>query len=256
MDEYSPSQRIGAEFFGTAALIAAIIGSNIMGARLSVGNDALAHLGSTLPTGAILVVLITMFWSISGSHFNPVVTGVFWMRGDINSRLSVAYILAQLTGAFVGLLAAHLMFDLPLLQLSAKVRTGSGQWFAEWVATFGLIVTILATLKTNAAAVPISVGLYITAASWFTASTSFANPAVTIARAFSDTFAGIRLDDVAPFIAAQFLGAFCALLACNWLLEDRSGKSVSANVPVQAEPKMQRLCELAAALNRATPVWH
>jgi glycerol uptake facilitator-like aquaporin len=237
-------------------LLAAIIGSNIMGARLSAGNDALAHLGSTLPTGAILVVLITMFWSISGSHFNPVVTGVFWMRGDINSRLSVAYISAQLMGAFVGLLAAHLMFDLPLLQLSAKVRTGSGQWFAEWVATFGLIVTILATLKANVATVPMSVGLYITAASWFTASTSFANPAVTIARAFSDTFAGIRLDDVTPFIAAQILGALCALLACNWLLEDRSGKSVSANVSVQAEPKMQRLCELAAALSRATPVWH
>ena len=223
--QYSCSQRLGAEFLGTAFLLATVIGSGIMGAKLAGGNDALALLGNTFPTGAILVVLVTMLGPISGAHFNPAVTGVFWLRGDINPRIAAYYVLAQLAGAVVGVLAAHLMFDLSLWQLSEKVRSGPHQWFAEWVATFGLLVTILATLKAKPAAVPISVGLYITAAYWFTASTSFANPAVTIARAFSDTFAGIRPQDVLPFIAAQLLGAVCAFAVCRWLLVE-AGRSV------------------------------
>ena len=215
---YSPGQRIGSEFLGSAFLLATIIGSGIMGAKLSGGNEALALLGNTLPTGAMLVVLITMFCPISGAHFNPAVTGAFWLKREIEPRLALGYILAQLTGGIAGVLAAHLMFDLPLLQLSTKIRSGPAQWFAEYVATFGLVLTILATLKAKPAAVPLSVGLYIIAAYWFTASTSFANPAVTLARAFSDTFAGIRLADVAPFVIAQFGGAFCALALCRWLL--------------------------------------
>ena len=215
---YSNGQRVGAEFIGTTFLLATVIGSGIMGARLSGGNDALALLGNTLPTGAILVVLITMLGPISGAHFNPAVTGVFWLRGEIEPTLVLRYVLAQIAGGVVGVLAAHLMFDLPLLQLSAKVRSGPAQWFAEWVATFGLLVTILATLDAKPNAVPMSVGLYITAAYWFTASTSFANPAVTLARAFSDTFAGIRIEDVLPFVVVQLAGAFSALAVCRWLL--------------------------------------
>lgn len=216
---FTHAQRIGSEFLGTAFLLATVIGSGIMGARLSGGNEALALLGNTLPTGAILVVLITMFGPVSGAHFNPVVTGVFWLKGEIATSLAMRYALAQVAGGIVGVLAAHAMFDLPLLQLSAKVRSGPAQWFAEWVATFGLLVTILATLKTKPTNVPMAVGLYITAAYWFTASTSFANPAVTVARAFSDTFAGIRLEDVAPFVVAQLVGAFSALVVCRWLLK-------------------------------------
>ncbi len=216
--EYSKAQRISAEFLGTAFLLATVIGSGIMGARLSGGNDALALLGNTLPTGAILVVLITMLGPISGAHFNPVVTGVFCLRGDIEPKLAWGYVLAQVGGGVAGVFAAHLMFDLPLLQLSIKARSGAGQWFAECVATFGLVVTILATLRARPAAVPMSVGLYITAAYWFTASTSFANPAVTLARAFSDSFAGIRLEDVLPFVIAQIVGALCASAVCRWLL--------------------------------------
>ena len=221
--QYSDGQRIGAEFLGTAFLLVTVIGSGIMSARLSGGNDALALLGNTLPTGAILVVLITMLSPISGAHFNPAVTGVFWLRGEIVQRLALSYVLAQIAGAVAGVVAAHAMFDLPLVQLSTKIRSGPAQWFAEWVATFGLLVTILATLKANPKAVPVSVGLYITAAYWFTASTSFANPAVTLARAFSDTFAGIRLEDVVPFIVAQLAGALCALGVCHWLINDRQG---------------------------------
>ncbi|MGO4686192.1 aquaporin [Hyphomicrobium sp. 2TAF46] len=222
MAQYSDFRRAGSEFLGSAFLLATVIGSGVMGAKLAGGNDALALLGNTIPTGAILVVLITMLGPISGAHFNPAVTGVFWLRGEITARLSLLYVVAQIAGAVAGVFAAHLMFDLPLLQLSEKVRSGSSQWFAEWVATFGLVLTILATLKARPAAIPVSVGLYITAAYWFTASTSFANPAVTFARAFSNTFAGIRLADVSPFIAAQLLGAVTALAAARWLLAERA----------------------------------
>lgn len=220
MSGFSIEKRAAAEFIGSAALLATVIGSGIMGARLSGGNDALALLGNTLPTGAILVVLITMLGPISGAHFNPAVTGVFALRGEIEPRVVLIYTFAQVSGALLGVLLAHGMFDLSLIQMSAKVRTGGGQWLAELVATFGLVFTILATLRAKPEAIPVSVGLYITAAYWFTASTSFANPAVTFARAFSDTFAGIRLADVAPFIAAQLAGAVCAYVVCRWLLQD------------------------------------
>jgi glycerol uptake facilitator-like aquaporin len=214
---YSVSQRVAAEFLGTALLLATVIGSGIMGAKLSAGNDALALLGNTLPTGAILVVLISVFGPVSGAQFNPAVSGVLWLRGEITSRLVALYVVAQVCGGLVGVAAAHAMFDLPLMQLAGKVRTGTGQWFAEGVATFGLLLTILGTLQARPKAVAVNVGLYITAAYWFTASTSFANPAVTIARAFSDTFAGIRFADVVPFIIAQLTGALLAMLVAGWL---------------------------------------
>jgi len=212
------AQKLGAEFLGTAFLLATVIGSGIMGERLAGGNVAIVLLGNTIPTGAILIVLITMLGPISGAHFNPAVTAVFALRRDILSGDALGYVLAQLLGAVVGVFAAHLMFDESLLQMSLKVRAGPSQWFSEWVAAFGLVLTILLTLKASRAAVASSVGLYITAAYWFTASTSFANPAVTIARAFSDTFAGIRLIDVVPFVLAQLLGAGAALFVARRLL--------------------------------------
>jgi glycerol uptake facilitator-like aquaporin len=217
------ARRLASEFLGSGFLLATVIGSGIMGERLAGGNQALALLGNTLPTGAILIVLITMLSPISGAHFNPAVTGVFWLRGDIDGRNATFYVLSQVAGALVGVCVAHAMFDLPLWQSGMKIRSGSGQWFAEGVATFGLLVTILATLRAKPAAMPASVGLYIIAAYWFTASTSFANPAVTIARGFSDTFAGIRLSDVPAFVAAQLLGALCGLLVSRWLLAEASG---------------------------------
>jgi glycerol uptake facilitator-like aquaporin len=205
------SRKLGAEFLGTAFLLATVIGSGIMGERLAGGNVALALLCNTIPTGAILVVLITMLAPISGAHLNPAVTLTFFLRREIAANDAAAYVVAQLIGAIIGVLAAHAMFELPLLQLSTKVRSGAAQAFSEWVAAFGLILTILLTLRANPRAVPVSVGLYITAAYWFTASTSFANPAVTLARAFSDTFAGIRFNDVALYVSAQLAGAVCAL---------------------------------------------
>lgn len=217
MAPYTVTQRVAAEFLGTALLLATVIGSGIMGAKLSAGNDALALQGNTLPTGAILVVLITVFGPVSGAQFNPAVSGVFWLRGEITSRLAALYVVAQVCGGLLGVVTAHAMFDLPLVQLASKMRTGTGQWFAEGVATFGLLLTILGTLQARPKAVAVNVGLYITAAYWFTASTSFANPAVTIARAFSDTFAGIRMTDVAPFIVAQIAGALLANLVAGWL---------------------------------------
>jgi glycerol uptake facilitator-like aquaporin len=223
----SLSRRLVAECLGTAVLLATVVGSGIMGQRLSSGNDALALLGNTLPTGAILIVLITMLGPISGAHFNPAVTMTFLLRREFDAGEAAAYVLAQITGAIIGVLAAHAMFDLPLMQLSAKVRSGIAQGFAEWVATFGLVTTILLTLRAKPEAIATSVGLYITAAYWFTASTSFANPAVTLARSFSDTFAGIRLYDVPLFIAAQLVGAICALWLSRWLLTEPAFGSAS-----------------------------
>ena len=159
MTPYTPAQRIAAEFLGTALLLATVIGSGIMGAKLSGGNDAVALLGNSLATGAILAVIITVFGPISGAHFNPAVSGVFWLRGEISSRLAIAYVVAQLLGGFVGVLLAHAMFDMPLMQTASKVRTGPGQWFAEGVATFGLILTILGTLIARPTAVAVNVGL-------------------------------------------------------------------------------------------------
>ncbi|RWL90989.1 MAG: aquaporin family protein [Mesorhizobium sp.] len=193
---------------------------------------ALALLGNTLPTGAILVVLITILGPISGSHFNPAVTMVFGLRRDITVTAAVLYILAQIVGGIVGTLIAHGMFELPLVQISTHARTGSGQWLAEAVAALGLVFTILAGLRFRSDAIPWLVGLYITAAYWFTASTSFANPAVAIARAFSNTFAGIRPVDLPAFIVAEILGAFAALLLAGWLFAEP--KPASA-----ADPKLK-----------------
>jgi glycerol uptake facilitator-like aquaporin len=218
MQVYTSRQRLCAEFLGSAFLLATVIGSGIMGERLSGGNVAIALLGNTLPTGAILFVLITMFGPISGAYFNPAVTAVFAWRKELPPTEAVNFVLAQVLGAIVGVLAAHLMFEENVLQISSKLRAGPAQWFSEWVAAFGLVMTILLTLKAKPAAVAASVGLYITAAYWFTASTSFANPAVTIARTFSNTFAGIRPHDVAPFIIAQLVGAMVAAYVCRWLV--------------------------------------
>ena len=212
------SKRLSAEFVGTAFLLATVVGSGIMAERLAGGNVAIALLGNTLPTGAILVVLITMLGPISGAHFNPAVSLVFALRRELAARDLPFYVLAQVAGGLVGVWIAHLMFAEELLQFSLKQRSGGAQWFAEGIATFGLVMTILLTLKAREGAVAVAVGLYITAAYWFTASTSFANPAVTIARGFSDTFAGIRPADVLPFIAAQCAGALLALAYCRWQL--------------------------------------
>ena len=230
MGSSTQAQRLGAEFLGTAFLLATVIGSGIMGERLSGGNVAIALLGNTLPTGAILFVLITMLGPISGAHFNPAVTAVFALRKELSAVEAVNYVGAQVLGAILGVLAAHLMFEETVLQISTRLRAGPAQWFSEWVAAFGLVLTILLTLKANRAAVAASVGLYITAAYWFTASTSFANPAVTIARALSNTFAGIRPHDVAPFIIAQLTGAVIAAYACRWLLREQSSLT-AAKVP-------------------------
>jgi glycerol uptake facilitator-like aquaporin len=217
------AQRIAAEALGTGLLLATVIGSGIMGERLAGGNIALALLANTLATGAILVVLITALGPISGAHFNPAVTAVFALKREISPSEAVAYALAQIGGGIAGVLLAHAMFDESVLQLSIKMRSSPGQWVSEVVAAFGLVLTILLTLRANPGAVATSVGLYITAAYWFTASTSFANPAVTIARAFSNTFAGIRFADVAPFIVAQLVGALAALFVCRALLpQERS----------------------------------
>lgn len=225
MSSPSLAQRLGAEFFGTAFLLATVIGSGIMGAQLSAGNVALALLANTMATGAILVVLITMLGPISGAHFNPAVTAVFALKKEIPASEAARYVIAQIAGGVVGVLAAHAMFEQSLLQIATNVRVGPAQWFAEWVATFGLVATILLTLRASSVSVATSVGLYITAAYWFTASTSFANPAVTIARALSDTFAGIRPADVPPFVAAQMIGAIMALYVCRWLLAERDRKA-------------------------------
>ena len=231
------SRRLVAEFLGTAVLLATVVGSGIMAQRLAGGNDAIALLGNTLPTGAILVVLITMLGPISGAHFNPAVSLTFLLRRELTAGEAGAYVLAQVAGALIGTLTAHGMFELSLLQLSVKARSGAAQGFAEWVATFGLVATILLTLRSKPQAVAMSVGLYITAAYWFTASTSFANPAVTLARAFSDTFAGIRLEDVPLFIAAQLAGAVCALLVVRWLISSPGVESASqsASLPIATE---------------------
>jgi len=213
---YDLPRRLAAECLGTAFLVGAVIGSGIMAERLT-DDVALALLGNTLPTGAILVVLITIFGPISGAHFNPAVTFAFLLRGEHKAREVLPYIVAQIAGGLVGMMAAHAMFDLSLIQFSQTQRTGAGQWFAEIIATFGLVTTIFAGVRFQASAVPWLVGLYITSAYWFTASTSFANPAVAIARAFTDTFSGINPLDMPWFIVAQLAGAALAVLLAGWL---------------------------------------
>ncbi|MEM8797514.1 MAG: MIP/aquaporin family protein [Pseudomonadota bacterium] len=213
---YTLSQRLAAEVLGTAFLLATVIGSGIMADQLSGGNVAIALLGNTIPTGAILFVLITMLGPVSGAHFNPAVTFAFLMFRQIKAGEAGLYIAAQIVGGLIGMLAAHFMFELDLFQVSAKVRTGASQWGAEVIATFGLVVTIFGTIRARPEAVPAAVGLYITAAYWFTASTSFANPAVTIARSFTNTFSGIAPSDAPGFIIAQFVGAGLAVLIAGY----------------------------------------
>lgn len=214
------STRLLAEAMGSALLLAAVVGSGIMGERLADGNVAVALLANTIATGAMLVVLITMLGPISGAHFNPAVSLVFAIRGELPRRDLAPYAAAQVAGAVIGVWAAHLMFGEAVFQVSAKVRTGPAQWFSELVAGFGLMATILMTLKARSDAVATNVGLYIVSAYWFTASTSFANPAVTVARSLTDTFAGIRPEDVAAFAAAQIAGVLAADLTVRKLLAE------------------------------------
>jgi len=216
---FTPARRLAAEALGTALLLAVVVGSGIMGERLSGGNDALALLGNTLATGAALVVLIVVFGPISGAHFNPAVTLVAALRRELPWRLASAYVPAQMVGAVLGVFAAHAMFAEPILQVSTKLRDGPAQAFSEFVATFGLVLAILATSRFRPAFTPMAVGLYITAAYWFTASTSFANPAVTLARSLTDTFAGVAPSSVPAFLTAQLLGALAAAGLSAWLFE-------------------------------------
>ncbi len=217
MPAFDLRRRAFAEMLGTALLVATVVGSGIMAERLTK-DVALALLGNTLPTGAILVVLITILGPISGAHFNPAVSIVFALKRALSARDMALYIAAQIIGGILGTIIAHGMFDLPLLDASTKVRTGGAQWFAEAVAAFGLVMTILAGIRFERSAVPWLVGLYITAAYWFTASTSFANPAVAIARSFTNTFSGIRPIDLPGFIVAELVGAVIGMVVMTWLL--------------------------------------
>ena len=210
------ARRVTAEALGTAFLLAAVVGSGIMAQKLAGGNVALALLCNTIPTGAILAVLILIFGPVSGAHLNPAVSLAMTLRRDLPARDLAPFVGAQIFGGLVGVLAAHAMFDLPLFEISSTVRTGGSQWLAEAVATFGLLLTIFGCVARAPQAVPCAVGLYITAAYWFTASTSFANPAVTIARALSDTFAGIAPGGVPAFIVAQMLGMGAAVVLAPW----------------------------------------
>ncbi len=221
--QQSLGRRLFSEWLGTAFLLATVVGSGIMAQRLAGGNVALALLGNTIPTGCILVVLILIFGPLSGAHFNPAVTLAFAWRGELTSSNAGAYIAAQIVGAVAGVWAAHLMFELPVWQFSSTIRTGAAQWFAEAIATFGLLLTIFGCAAKTPTAIPYAVGLYITAAYWFTASTSFANPAVTIARSLSDTFAGIAPWGVIAFIIAQLVGMAAAMMVNHWLWSDDSG---------------------------------
>ena len=218
MPSFNLPRRVFAEMLGTALLVATVVGSGIMAETLTK-DTALALLGNTLPTGAILVVLITILGPISGAHFNPAVSLVFALKRELGARDATLYVVAQIVGGILGTIIAHGMFAHPLLEASLKIRTGGGQWFAEAVAAFGLIATILAGIRFQRDAVAWLVGLYITAAYWFTASTSFANPAVAIARSFTNTFSGIRPIDVSGFIVAELCGAVMGMLIFTWLLQ-------------------------------------
>jgi glycerol uptake facilitator-like aquaporin len=226
LERFGLEHRLAAEALGTALLLAIVIGSGIMGARLAGGNDAIALLGNTLATGAGLVVLITIFGPISGAHFNPAVTLAFALRREISWGLALAYVVVQVIAGVAGVWLAHAMFAEPILQVSTKLREGAAQGLAEFVATFGLIGAILGSLRFRADATPWIVGLYITSAYWFTASTSFANPAVTLARSLSNTFAGIAPTSVPLFVLAQLAGALAGVVAFGWLLKVRPAKSV------------------------------
>lgn len=221
------ARRAAAEILGTAFLLMAVVGSGIMGERLAAGNVAMALMANAVATGAALVALIMTFGPVSGAHFNPLVTLAFALQGGLSWREANYYFVAQITGAFAGVAAAHWMFGLPLFFVSTHARSGSAQLWSEFVATFGLLVVILGCARSRPAAIPWAVGAYITAAYWFTASTSFANPAVTVARAVSNTFSGIRPADVPAFIAAQFAGALAAAFLVPWLMPLNQAKSAT-----------------------------
>jgi glycerol uptake facilitator-like aquaporin len=221
MPVFDLPRRLVAEALGTALLVATVVGSGIMAEGLTK-DVALALLGNTLPTGAILVVLITILGPISGAHFNPAVTLIFALKQELPPRDALLYVVGQIAGGIVGTMMAHAMFALPLLDASLKMRTGGAQWLAEGVAAFGLVATILAGIRFERASVPWLVGLYITAAYWFTSSTSFANPAVAIARSMTNSFSGIRALDLPGFIAAELCGALVALMLMRWLLRGGS----------------------------------
>lgn len=229
------SRKLMAEWLGTFSLLATVIGSGIMAERLAGGNIAIALLVNTIPTGAILIVLITIFGPISGAHFNPAVTLSFLMRREIAPTMAGLFVLSQIFGGICGVFAAHIMFDNPLIDPSTTARTGIGQWAGEFVATFGLVGTILACIKARPDFVASAVGLYITAAYWFTSSTSFANPAVTIARGFSNTFAGINPSHVLTFVLAQLIAAGLATVFLGWLLaEDEEPEDATLQPPAEA----------------------
>jgi glycerol uptake facilitator-like aquaporin len=232
MPNFDLPRRLTAEALGTALLVATVVGSGIMAQNLT-RDVALALLGNTLPTGAILVVLITILGPISGAHFNPAVTLIFALRRELSPRDALLYTGAQVAGGIAGTVIAHAMFALPLLDASLKVRTGGAQWLAEAVAAFGLVATILAGIRFERTSVPWLVGLYITAAYWFTASTSFANPAVAIARSLTNTFSGIRPIDLPGFIAAELCGAVVAMLLLNWLL-----RAAGEGAPMRKEAQL------------------
>ena len=214
------ARKLVAEFAGTMTLLATVIGSGIMAERLADGNMAIALLGNTIPTGAILFVLITILGPVSGAHFNPAVTLAFAVRREIGHRLAILFVMAQVMGGLCGAMLAHVMFEMPVLQLSQNIRTGPAQWTSEFVATFGLLTVIFGGLRWRPDAIPTLVGLYITAAYWFTSSTSFANPAVTIARSFTDSFSGILPSHAPGFILAQLAAALVAPLCLGWLFAD------------------------------------
>ena len=220
----SLSRRLFAEWFGTMMLVATVVGSGIMAEQLAGGNVAIALLGNTIATGAILVVLITILGPLSGAHFNPAVSFAFALRGEITPKIAALYAIWQIIGGLCGTVLAHLMFEQTVWQTSAHMRSGMAQYGSEFVATFGLLAVIFGGICYRQPAVPWLVGLYITAAYWFTASTSFANPAVTIARSFTDSFSGIFPGDMPFFIIAQMLAAAAASFVCGWLFVDQSVK--------------------------------
>ena len=232
MQNFDLPRRLAAESLGTALLVATVVGSGIMAESLTK-DMALALLGNAIPTGAILVVLVTILGPVSGAHFNPAVTLVFALKRELPVRDALLYVAVQIIGGIFGTMMAHAMFAMPVLDASLKVRTGGAQWFAEGVAAFGLVATILGGIRFERAAVPWLIGLYITAAYWFTASTSFANPAVAIARSMTNTFSGIRPQDLPGFIIAEFSGAIVALIVMTWLL-----CATSAATPIKRKAKL------------------
>ena len=228
------ARKLLAEFLGTTLLLATVVGSGIMGVALANGNDGIALLANAGATAGMLYVLIVIFGPISGAHFNPAVTLAMRLRGEVDSKTAIAFITVQLAAAVAGVILAHAMFALPLLQPGTHPRSGVAQWISESVATFGLLLTILLGARHRASSLPALVASYIFAAYWFTASTSFANPAVTIARALTQTFAGIRPVDVGGFVIAQLLGMLLAILVAAWLLEDARSASGSASTEPRA----------------------